>query len=252
MTKAPSTADGDAPTALTVEQLDKAADAKEKYAGKMVELTGKVARPGRVEPIKDGIEVMLTADGSRAAVLGASTSVFAVFPLQGSDATRTLAPTQTVQLKGELRQVDTKMWELVKAELVSAGEDPSKPVTAADLTKAFVDDQEAAAKMFAKQPLKVTGKVTGMPTVAGKFLAIALEGARKGDKPTAVLVLLDPAHFAKYGQPVPSANDLKGQPLYPAGTEVSFQGMLQLPEMTDAPDGTPAVWLEAYPVKWPG
>lgn len=241
------------PAALAV-TLDEIAADTSKFDRKRVEFTAKVARPGHNSFVVGGFAVILTGDGTTAAILGGSPYVTAVFPTDDKDAVklRTLSPQQEVTVSGELRLATENVWEIHGAKLVKTGADPTVAITATELTKAFVDDQDAGAKKFRGQPLRLKGKVVGKPFEFGAYAALMITGSPNSEGvTTAVVAQFRPEHFYVPGKPPLNQAGLVTMLPYEDGSEVELYGTLQHTSFGSGKDGQPALALDAYPATWP-
>ena len=240
--------------AITLEQLASDPDPRFAFDRKPVELTAKVARPGRVDNIYRSLTVALTQDGDMTAILGGSPFITALFPTDaiGADKFRTLPPHQEVTVSGELRWASKNIWELHGAKLIKANADPSMAMTATELTQAFVDDKDAAAKKYRDQPLKISGKVSGKPVPFGQYAAVAIAGAVNSDgKATTVIAHFRPEHFNTIGTRDLNQDSLVAILPYHEGDDIEVYGTLQFADFGTGPDGQPGLPLDAYPATWP-
>jgi hypothetical protein len=241
------------PAALAV-TLDEIAADTSKFDRKRVEFTAKVARPGHNSFVVGGLAVILTGDGTTAAILGDLPYVTAVFPPEDKNAVelRTLPPQQEVTVSGELRVATENVWEIHGAKLVKTGADSTIAITATELTQAFVDDQEAGAKQFGGQPLRLKGKVAGKPFEFGAYAAVMITGSPNAEGvTTAVVAQFRPEHFYVPGNPPLNQAKLTTMLPYEDGSEVELYGTLQGRTFGSGRDGQPALALDAYPATWP-
>lgn len=237
-------------TKLTVAELVAANDPVAAYDGERVELTGRVFRPGHVDPVSEALIVVLNEHGSELEAF-LELAVHARFALPAEPRLRTLAPSQVVILRGELRNVSGKVWELHQSEFITA--EPPSPwdVTAMELTKVFVGEAAEEPPRL-NDTLRVTGTVVSAVTIVDRYLAVPLAGVHRDGEPTVVYVLIEPDHFGAVGEPLPDANDLVDRQLFTVGSEERFHGILVVDELTElVPGGAPAVAVLGYPTEWP-
>jgi hypothetical protein len=250
----PNVESAEEPAALAVTLEEIAADTSN-FDRKRVKFTAKVARPGHNSFMHGGLTVIhLTGDGTTAALLGGSPYVTAVFPADDKNTVklRTLPPQQTVTVSGELRLATENVWELHDAKLVKTGADSTVAITATELTKAFVNDQDGAAKKFGGQPLKLKGKVNGKPFEFGAYAAVMITGSPNSEGvTTAVVAQFRPEHFYVPGKPLLNQAKLVRMLPYEDGSEIELYGTLQGASFGVGKNDQPALALDAYPATWP-
>lgn len=237
---------------ITLKQLEQAADASAEFDRKQVEFTAKVARPGYINNVVGGLTIFLTNDGSMTALLGGSPFITAVFPFDTAESTRlrTLPPMSDVTVSGELRMAAKNVWELHNTTLVKVADDPSVAMTATELTKAYLDDDNASAK-HANKSLKISGKVIGKPAPFGQYAAVCIKGATDSQgRPTTVVAQFRPEHFNLQSEPR-EGESLASELPWKDGDDIEVYGTLQTGSFGEDPEGRPTLALDAYPVKWP-
>lgn len=131
-----------------------------KYAGKILELEGEVFQLGR----NAAGEPFVALKGGGKGMLPIQCLV------QQPEPWRDLAPGSGVKIKGQCARVAPgQIPVLISAVVTHSAGDTALPVSAEELTGAFIDDRRAAVEAFGQKWLRVSGKFAGVDTVNGAF-----------------------------------------------------------------------------------
>ncbi|MEZ6056449.1 MAG: hypothetical protein R3C01_07065 [Planctomycetaceae bacterium] len=223
------------------------------YVGQPVRLTGKVKLAGHVDFLGDFVQVHLSETGEADSLLGSQPMVRVIFDKSHPDVAkfRTLPIGLEWTVEGEFRrgQGGEQEWELFGARVVAEGEDPSIAVTAEELTKAFMDDSEAAKAKYDQVTLRLSGVVLRAPQRFGGYAAMTLQGSTNAaGEVTTVIAQFNPDFFFVYGSEPLTGNSLSSLLKYPEGEKVTVLARLQLSgDFGTGPDDHPGIPVMAWP-----
>ncbi len=151
--------------------------AKDKYLGKVLEVSGVVTRA-----ICDSSEPYVE--------LRAAPNILMLnFSLKHEDAINRLSRNQSVTIRGKLSSISLQgVCLLHSCEITAKGKDLVVSVSAAQLTKDFVDSPEAATKKYNDQPVIVTGTVVAAKSDEMEFTFQLAGFKEKVARPVRVVV----------------------------------------------------------------
>jgi hypothetical protein len=156
-------------------EADREAAAK-KYGGKIMEIEGVVEDPHLGHPSND--PYMAFWDSKQQA------NLFCFVTKSDGPRTYQLTKGQKLKVRGELNTEQYKgsshpSLYLMQSQIVEAGPDPAMPISAADLAKAYAQDETTAGERFKDKQLLIDGVVKDVTKVGAdkNMSAIVLEGS---------------------------------------------------------------------------
>jgi WD40 repeat protein len=140
-------------------------EARKKYDGKIIEVTGKI---NSLAPHPSGEGTIVLADGQRFS-FGALQCV-----VSDPQPWAKYAPGQEITIRGRWPSGSSGM--LTSCIIVKAGPSPAISISARDLAKEFSTNAEAARVKYDKKPLLVSGEVTAKEVNSGGAATIKIKG----------------------------------------------------------------------------
>lgn len=221
-----------------------------KYRDRELEITGKVVSPSRINAIQQGYQIEMTEDGEPGIV---NLTIVALWPVEkGNQNTRTLAPAQTLTVRGTYKYLhasDRNRWILRNAEIVSIEKNPALEFTVAELLEMIEKTPEGNAPPFLNQPIRLKGVIAKVPPTEEYLTEIWLKDFEAKKEVTSVKLIIPTPHFDQMYQLPLKPKDLVELNIFKEGQEAEFH--LKPNGTPDEQDGTVFFTSYAYPAQWP-